>query len=481
MRDASGGVFCEGGGVNQDYLDFLTNREQRGAEDGFEPIYMPGCLKDFQIYLTEWAIRKGRGAIIADCGTGKSLMELVWAENISRRTNGRVLILTPLAVAGQTISEADKFGIPASISRSGDIGPGINVTNYERLHLFNPADFAGVVCDESSILKSFDGARKTQITDFMKHVQYRLLATATAAPNDYTELGTSSEALGYLQYFDMLSKFFKNDQNNSVSSRVMKDGTRVRADLDEGAKWRLKGHAEIPFWRWVCSWSRSMRKPSDLGFDDDGYQLPPLIERQHLVASENLPEGMLFSLPAVGLAEQRDERRRTIRERCGRAAEMAAASDRPVIIWCHLNPEGDLLEKLIPDCVQISGRDDNDEKEAKFSAFLDGSARVLVTKSKIGGWGLNFQHCSDQITFPTHSWESYYQQVRRSYRFGQTRPVSVDIIATDGEKNVIGNLQRKAAASERMFSELVRHMREETRIDRASVGFPHEERVPEWL
>ena len=467
--------------MNDEYRAFLTNRVQRGAMEGFEPLFMPDCLKDFQVYMTDWAIRKGRGAIFEDCGLGKSLQELVWAENVHRHTNRPVLILTPLAVTIQIMREANKFGMDVHSALLGDVRPGVNVVNYERLHLFNAADFAGVVCDESSILKAFNGARKTQITDFLKHIQYRLLATATAAPNEYTELGTSSEALGYLPYFDMLTRFFKNEQNNSTHTRVFKDGSRVRADIDGTAKWRLKGHAETPFWRWVCSWSRSLRKPSDLGFDDTGYILPPLIEEQQIVQSRHLPEGMLFSLPAVGLAEQRDERRRTIEERCEVAADIAGASNDPVIVWCHLNAEGDLLERLIPGCIQISGADEDHEKEAKFASFLDGNTRVLVTKARIGGWGMNFQHCAHQITFPTHSWESYYQQVRRSYRFGQTRPVRVDIIATEGEKNILNNLQRKACAATDMFDALVRHMNEEVNINRASVWFDNEETMPSWL
>lgn len=463
------------------YEDFLTARTQSGAMDGFEPTFMPDCLKDFQTYMTAWAVRKGRGAILEDCGLGKTLQELVFAENISRHTNRPVLILTPLAVTAQTIREAEKFDIPATASPDGTVRPGVNVTNYERLHLFNAHDFAGVVCDESSILKSFDGARKTQITDFMRHIQYRLLSTATAAPNSYTELGTSSEALGYLPYFDMLSRFFKNDQNSSVNTRNFKDGSRVRADLDESAKWRLKGHAAIPFWKWVCSWSRSLRKPSDLGFSNDGYDLPPLIERQHLVESVHLPPGKLFALPAVGLGEQREERRRTVKERCEHAALLAAQMDGPFIVWCHLNDEGNELERRIPDCVQIAGKHTDDEKEDKFAAFLNGSVRGLVTKSKIGGWGLNFQHCHQQITFPTHSWEAYYQQVRRSYRFGQEHEVTVDIVTTEGEKSILTNLQHKARAAEVMFAELVRHMNESVNIDRASVQFDIRELVPSWL
>jgi hypothetical protein len=222
-----------------------------------------------------------------------------------------------------------------------------------------------------------------------------------------------------------------------------------------------------------------MRQPSDLGFDDTGYVLPPLIEHQHMVEARSLPSGMLFPLPAVGLSEQRDERRRTIQERCEKAAELVRHKN-SATVWCHLNDEGNLLEKLIPDCVQISGRDSDDEKEEKFLSFIDGSSRVLVTKGKIGAWGLNLQHCAHTVCFPEHSYEQFYQQIRRFWRFGQTQPVTVDIVTTEGEKNVLANLQRKAVAADRMFSELVRLMNEAVSIDR-SISFTQEERMPLWM
>jgi hypothetical protein len=253
-----------------DYLSFLDYKTHRGAEHGFAPVWVPDFLFDFQRELVEWSLRTGRAAILADCGLGKTPMELVWAENVARKTGGKVLILAPLAVSHQIVREAEKFGVGVTRSHDGTAHRGITVTNYERLALFNPADFAGVVCDESSILKSFDGARRTEITAFMRKTPYRLLATATAAPNDYIELGTSSEALGYLGHMDMLNRFFKNDLNNSANGRMR----------GEVIKWRFKGHAELPFWRWVCSWARAVRKPSDLGFDDGQFILPPLEERR---------------------------------------------------------------------------------------------------------------------------------------------------------------------------------------------------------
>ena len=268
-----------------DYTDFLHIKTQLGSLDGFEPVWMPDFLFDFQRELVAWACRKGKGAVFADCGLGKTPMQLVWAENVVRYTNRPVLILTPLAVSHQTITEAAKFGIEAHRCDTGKVYPGINVVNYERLHYFNPDDFSGCVCDESSILKSFDGTRRLEITEFMRKLPYRLLCTATAAPNDYIELGTSSEALGQLGHTDMLTRFFKNDQN-TIKPRVYRHHSQNFSKLDDAAKWRFKGHAEQAFWRWVCSWARAIRKPSDLGFDDRNFILPPLVEQDHLVEAE---------------------------------------------------------------------------------------------------------------------------------------------------------------------------------------------------
>ena len=282
-----------------DYGEFLRQKSQGGADSGFTPVWMPDFLFDFQRELVEWAVRKGRAAIFADCGLGKTPMGLTWASNVARKTGKPVLYLTPLAVASQTVREAEKFGIEARQSKDGAHAGHIVVANYERLHYFSSSDFGGVVCDESSVLKSFAGERRGEITAFMRQVPYRLLQTATAAPNDYIELGTSSEALGYMGHMDMLNRFFKNDLNNSAQGRMR----------GEVIKWRLKGHAETPFWRWVCSWARAIRRPSDLGFNDDGFLLPPLHEVEHLVEANSLAAGMLFALPAVGLKEQREERR----------------------------------------------------------------------------------------------------------------------------------------------------------------------------
>ena len=453
------------------YSDFILSKSHSGGDFGFAPIALPSYLFDFQSAMVDWALRKGRAALLEDCGLGKTPQELVWADNVVRHTNGRVLFCAPLAVAFQVAREAEKFGVDVTVSRDGKIGgPGIYVTNYERLGLFDASDFVGMVCDESSILKSFDGATKTAITTFMRKLPYRLLATATAAPNDYIELGTSSEALGHLGYMDMLNRFFKNDLNNSATGRMR----------GEVIKWRLKGHAEEPFWRWVASWSRAMRKPSDIGFDDARFNLPPLNEREHVVSVESIAEGMLFELPAVGLKEQREERRRTLAERCEQAASLVNNTGQPAIVWCELNDEGNLLERLIPDAVQVSGADSDDAKEEKLLSFADGKARVLITKPKIGAWGLNFQHCAHMTFFPSHSYEQTYQAIRRCWRFGQTRPVTVDYVTTEGGRGIMRNFQRKSEKADAMFANLVAHQNAALAIERAS-AFTKKMEVPTWV
>lgn len=453
--------------LRPDYGAFIERKSQWDKDSGFDPVWLPEFLFDFQKSLLFWAIRKGRAAIFADCGLGKTPMQLVWAENVVRHTARPVLILTPLAVSAQTLQEAEKFGIECTRT-SGEVRPGINLTNYEKLHHFNWQDFSGCVCDESSILKSFDGTRRGQITEFMRKLPYRLLCTATAAPNDYIELGTSSQALGYLGHMDMLNRFFKNDQNNSATGRIR----------GEVVKWRFKGHAEDAFWKWVCSWARAVRKPSDLGFANGDFILPPLIENEHLVEREFPLDGTLFAIPAVGMREQREERRQTVEERCGKVADLVAHR-KPALVWCHLNSEGDQLAE-IPGAIQVKGADSDEEKEEKFLAFVAGEIRVLVTKPRIGAWGLNFQHCSHVTFFPSHSFEQYYQGVRRCWRFGQHHPVKVDIVTTEGERGVMENLQAKAKASDKMFSRLVARMSEQLHIERQN-NFTKEEDIPSWL
>lgn len=401
-----------------------------------------------------------------NCGLGKTPQLLVWAQNVVMHTNRPVLVLTPLAVSGQTVREADKFGVDAQQSRDGKFSKKIVVTNYEKLHLFDPADFCGVVCDESSCIANFDAKRTAAVTEFMRTLPYRLLCTATAAPNDYIELGTSAETLGEMGYSDMITRFFKQQ----------KKGGNHAWNRDT---YYLRPHAARDFWRWVCSWSRACRKPSDLGFDDGKFLLPPLTTTEHVIQANKIRPGFLFDMPAVTLEEQGEERRRTIKERCEKVAELLS-HDRPGIAWCRLNPEGDLLEKLIPGSVQISGSDSDEAKEEKILAFVSGQYRVLVSKPQIVGYGLNLQHCAHMTFFPSHSFQQYYQAVRRCWRFGQSSPVQVDVVTTAGGRVVLANLQRKAENADEMFANLVRPMNDHLNIARSN-PFTQKAGLPSWL
>lgn len=453
------------------YADYIRRKADTASGSSLE-LSWTGALPlfDFQTSLLQWALRLGRAAIFADCGLGKTPIQLIWAENVVRATNKPVLVLTPLAVGAQTLREAHKFGVDADRWNAGaTIDPRVWVVNYEKLHKVDVSPFSGIVCDESSILKNFDGVRRDEVTQAMRRVTYRLLCTATAAPNDYIELGTSSEALGNMGHMDMLSRFFVNDQHSSHPNRLI-----------SGAHWRFRGHAERPFWRWVATWARACRKPSDLGFDDGRFKLPELIERHHVVQASTLPAGQLFQRPATDMREEREERRRTINERCERVAALVADTGKPAVIWCHLNTEGDLLERLVgADGVQVSGADSDEDKEEAFESFTAGEKRVLVVKPKIGAWGLNWQHCSHVVTFASHSFEQQYQAVRRCWRFGQTQPVTVDVVLSEGEQRVLANLQRKATATDAMFARLVTHMCDAIAENAASDSSAQE--VPSWL
>lgn len=457
-------------GAVSTYEEFLARKAQLANAGGFEPIDLPDHLFPFQHNLVEWAVRQGRGAIFADCGMGKTPMSLAWADQVTRKVGRPVLFLTPLAVGFQVVNEAAKFGHDAALSRDGRILAPITVTNYEQLGKFDPADFAGVVCDESSILKSFDGATRAAVTEFMRRLPYRLLGTATAAPNDWIELGTSSEALGGLGYMDMLTRFFTNKLRSTSS--------RGRGMSGDNVAWRLKGHAEEPFWQWVSTWARAIRKPSDFGYDDDGFHLPAVTTVEHVVNPATPAPGHLFDVPAVGLREEREENRRTLVERCEQAAAALADADSGVA-WCHLNDESALLARLIPGAVEVSGSDAPEEKEERLRGFSTGEVKFLVTKPRIGAWGLNWQHSHRMTYFPSHSYEQWYQAVRRMWRFGQTESVRVDVITTEGGRNVLANLQRKAEQADAMFTSLVAHMNHARDIDRATYDRPVE--VPTWL
>ncbi len=471
-----------------EYKDFIIKKSQLAGDGGFDPLWIPDMLFDFQKHILEWAVRKGRAAVFADCGLGKTFIQLAWAENVARKTSGRVLILTPLAVGQQAVKEGEKLGVECVRSQVGEANR-ITVTNYERLNKFNPSDFRGCVCDESSILKHFTGATQKAVTRFMSKIEYRLLCTATAAPNDYAELGTSSEALGELNYSDMLTRFFrqlddkgqkseqkKQDENERLAKHFQRLSFRVSQSIRQ---WRLKNHAITPFWRWVCSWAIACRRPSDIGYSDNVFRLPELNERSHVITPATPAEGFLFTIPALGLKEEREERRRTLTERCEFVADLVR-HDKPAVVWCHMNEEGKTLSRMIKDSKEIAGATPDDEKEDTYKAFADGNLRVLVIKPKIGAWGLNWQHCSHVVTFASHSYEQYYQSIRRCWRFGQKNPVTVDIVFTEGEKYIEKNLKRKQWQADQMFSELVRNMNISNRIERENKHVKTME-VPSWL
>jgi len=474
------------------YQEFLEQKKHISGEYGFEPLYLPDFLFDFQKSLVTWSTKKGRSALFADCGMGKTAMQLVWAQNIVQKTNGKVLILTPLAVAQQTVKESEKFGIEAERCSDGKHTKKIVVTNYERLHYFDPADFIGCVCDESSILKRFAGATQAKVTRFINKMPYRLLATATAAPNDWIELGTSSEALGELSNSEMLSRFFRyrydKGQKQDAQKQAKAEKTvehmpqyyqklafRISQTIGQ---WRLKNHATEDFWRWVCSWARACRKPSDLGFSDDGFILPPLTKEYHI--STSIPrEGMLFALPAFGRKEELEERRENIQDRCELIAKLAN-HDNPAVIWCHLNNEADLIETLVKDGKQICGSMSDEEKIERFDAFLSGDIKKLILKPKIGAFGLNWQHCNHVITFASHSYEQLYQSVRRCWRFGQKNPVKVDIVASEGEVRTVENMERKERQADEMFSNLVSLMNQSLTIKKQEIK-TSKIIIPTWI
>lgn len=656
------------------YQEFLSRKSQLANMAGFKPLWMPDFLKPFQRALDEWAILKGRAAIFADCGLGKTPMLLVFAENCVRHTNKPAMIFAPLAVSHQIVREAEKFGIEAHVSKDGKPQPNITVANYERLDKFSPDDYCAVVCDEASIVKHWSGATQKAVTRFMSKVQYRLLCTATPAPNDYIEMGTASEALGELTHSDMLATFFRQVSDDekrarATASDIIHSKRLSWRVLQSFGQWALRSHAFEPFWKWVSSWGRACRKPSDLGpFDDSEFVLPPLNRRDHTVEPKTPPPGFLYNVPAFGLNQERAERRRTLTERTELVAELVKEHDRSVI-WCHLNPEGDLLEKMIPNSLQVAGRHDMEYKEdvilwflgqkclcndKRFSAKIaswqkdhlatgsaiinsivnsdllttngepqttapndshttanttektktsskrrrnngrksltvaeqdtqpmldtarnarkkqgiiigeiqtpnssndcdgleypltntsaesrtdaksaenqtatkentdcmsitaigqgasaDSSARIvimdsensetiqgflkqpqcicghqsgirrLISKPKVCGLGLNLQECAHVVTFVDHSYEKFYQCIRRCWRFGQKRPVTLDVIATEGEVNVSRNMERKEKLAAQMVDSVVRFMNDAQSVK--ANNNKHNTELPQWL
>lgn len=422
------------------YQDFIGSKAIKAGSHGFSaPAQdMTSALFPYQRDIVGWAIRKGRAAIFADCGMGKTLMQLEWARLVVAHTGGRVLILTPLAVAEQTATEAARFGMAARVSRDGQAGEGITITNYQSLHKFSASDFVGVVLDESSIIKAFTGKIRNQVIDAFARTPYRLACTATPSPNDHTELGNHAEFLGVMSRTEMLATFFVHDGGETQT-------------------WRIKGHAEAEFWRWVCSWGLMIRKPSDLGYSNDGFALPALDIIEHEIESGVVPAGRLFADEATTLEDQRKARKLTLVRRCEAVAALANSNAEPWLIWCELNDEGDTITSMIDGAVQVSGSDTDDAKAEAMGGFASGKYRVLVTKPKIAGFGMNWQHCAN-VAFVglTHSYEQFYQAVRRCWRYGQRRDVSVHVAVTDIEAGVVRNVKAKEAAMETMQDQMVR-------------------------
>lgn len=453
------------------YDEFVARKLTRAPATGLSVVpSLNATLFPHQSDLVGWGLRRGRCAVFADTGLGKTAIEIEWARHIP----GDVLILAPLAVAAQTAAEGLRIGGDVTVCCDGsDVRSGVNVTNYDRIHRFDASRFAGVVLDESSVIKHHDAKTLKTLLDAFRDTPFKLCATATPAPNDWTELGTHAEFLGVCTRAEMLSEFFVHDGGE----------TQV---------WRLKGHARKPFWRWVASWAALVRRPSDLGYSDHGYALPPLNVHEHIMAADRASvtsAGLLFAEPASGLMERRNARKGSLDARVKACAERVNASDDAWIVWCDLNAESDALTRAIPGAVEIRGSDSVDVKEERLRAFSQGRIRVLVTKPSIAGFGLNWQHCAN-VAFVgvTDSWEAYYQAVRRCWRFGQKLPVNVHIYASEIEGAVVANLKRKetdaAVMAEQLSAETRDTVREEVRgtVRSTNVYAPTRRIViPNWL
>ena len=425
------------------YEDFLARKAITDPSTGIaKPPTPPAVFKPHQADIGQWALRRGRSAVFAGTGLGKTLLELWWAEQVARETNKPVLIYAPLAVAAQHMREADKFGIEAKLVRTNaDLVVGVNVANYAKLEHFDHPQLGGIALDESSILKHHDGKTRARLTDECQRIPFRLAATATPAPNDFMELGNHAEFLGVMSYTDMLATFFVHDGGDTQ-------------------QWRLKGHAEDEFWKWMCSWSVMLRKPSDLGYPDEGYDLPPLHQVQHTVEADS-QFGEFFNRPAQSLSERITARKDTVTERVDMAAKITAElpADEPMMWWANLNREADMLCDAIPGAVQVAGSEKDEAKEEKILAFVNGEITKLVSKGSIMGYGMNFQHCANTgMVGLNDSFEQVFQIVRRFWRFGQTKPVTAHFIASELEGAVVANLRRKEQDADRMAAAMVRHM-----------------------
>lgn len=422
------------------YEEFIRSKRVAYVDSGFSA-QAPDFLYPFQAQCVEWALSKGRAALFEDCGLGKTPQQLVWADEVSKHTRKPVMIFAPLAVSEQTVREGMKFNINVNQCRSMvDVRDGVNITNYEMLEHFTP-DFGGLVLDESSILKNYSGKFRQAITEFGHQIHYRLACTATPAPNDLVEIINHSDFLSVLNGKEVIALFFRQDGNTTHA-------------------WRIKRHAERDFWAWMASWARAIRTPSDIGCSDDRFVLPSLTMKEHIVDG-HIEDGFLFQVEAQTLQERNQARRESIGERVELAASIVNDSTEPWVVWCGLNTESDALTRAIPDAVEVKGSDTNEHKRNALLGFASGEYRVIVTKPSIAGFGMNWQHCAKQIFVGlSDSFEQLYQAVRRCWRFGQTRPVTVHLVIANTEGAVLENIKRKELEAERMMSMLVAHMSE---------------------
>jgi superfamily II DNA or RNA helicase len=452
----------------EEYRAFIARRAVTSERQGFVPKPINPMAKAHQIAALEFALNRGKSASFLDTGLGKSFIELEFACQCAEETGKPSLILTPLAVAGQMVREGQKFGIDArQIREQSDVGEGVMVANYERLPKLDPSSFGSVVLDESSILKSYAGQTRARIQDAFRHTPYKLAATATPSPNDHTELGNHAEFLGVMRQQEMLSKWFINDTSTASQD------------------WRLKGHAQEDFWQWVASWSRCATLPSDLGGDDAGYVLPDIDRRIHEVAADRTEDtaGLLFRIPEMSATSFHQEKRLTLRQRCEKAAELAT-HDKPVTVWCETNEESALLAKMIPDAREVHGSLDPDRKEELLLGFADGDFRVIVTKPKLAGFGVNWQHCAHAVFASiSFSYEQHYQAVRRSHRFGQTERVRNDIVISDTERSIWDVINVKGAKHDEMKRRMSDAMRKAQSSAQTRVKYdrPLDLEFPEWL
>ena len=453
----------------QEYRDFIASRAGSIAKTGFAPREINTAVKTHQSAVLDFALNAGKSAAFLDTGLGKSLIELEFARQCADETGKPSLILTPLAVAGQMVREGHKFGIDArQIREQSEVGQGVMVANYERLAKLDAASFGAVILDESSILKSYASKTRTALEDAFFHTPYKLAATATPSPNDHTELGNHAEFLGVMRQQEMLSKWFINDTSTASQD------------------WRLKGHAVDDFWGWVASWSRCATMPSDLGGDDAGYVLPDVDRRMHVVAAdrqENIAEGMLFRIPEMSATSFHEEKRLTLRQRCELAAELAT-HDKPVTVWCETNEESAALAKMIPDAREVHGSIDPDHKERLLLGFADGDYRVIVTKPKLAGFGVNWQHCAHAVFASiSFSYEQHYQAIRRSHRFGQSETVRNDIVISDTEASILSIIQEKSAKHDEMKRRMADAMRsaQSNTVRRVAYTRPLDLAFPEWV